>query len=427
MRRTIISLALISLFVGVSTVLSQSRRTRTASGNERANSREVQPTPTQTPKPPDEPAIEEADDFASVSTELVTVPVRVMDRKNRFVGGMAKEDFRVFEDGVEQEIAYFTNESQPFTVALVLDMSYSSTFKIAEIQSAAIAFIDQLRPEDHVIVISFDEEVHMLTDATNDRSKIYRAIRSTRIATGTSLYDAVDMTMNERLRTIKGRKAIVLFTDGVDTTSRRSHDLKNLQDAMEHDALIYPIRYDTFADVQAMKQNTTVIPYPVPDTPGQGNPIPGSIPFPQPPGSPNRVPGTVPLPPVPTAQRRPYPRSTPIPDVTDNRDPFPSRIPEPTSPGDRGTTAKEYAQAEEFLTKLADNTGGRIYLASTLVNLNDAFSRIASELREFYSIGYEPKGIAIPGKMRRIKVRTAKKDVAIRARDTYVVPKKGSS
>ncbi|HKX83289.1 MAG TPA: VWA domain-containing protein, partial [Pyrinomonadaceae bacterium] len=314
-----------------------------------------------------------------ITTELVTVPVRVIDRKNRFVGGMQKEDFKVFEDGVEQEIAYFTNESQPFTVALVLDMSYSSTFKINDIQSAAIAFIDQLRPEDKVMVISFDEEVHMLTEATSDRGQIYRAIRSTRIATGTSLYDAVDMTINGRFRSIKGRKAMVLFTDGVDTTSRISHDLKNLQDAMELDALIYPIRYDTFSDVQAMKNKTTVITFPQPQPPtGQRSPIPGGIPV-------------------------------------------------PATPSDKGTTAAEYAHGEEYLNRLADNTGGRIYLATTVGNLNGAFSKIASELREFYSIGYEPKGVAIPGRTRRIKVRTDRKEVAIKARDTYVVPKKKES
>src|SRR6185295_1363973 len=115
------------------------------------------------------------------------------------------------------------------------------TFKIGEIQSAAIAFIDQLRPQDKVMVVSFDEEVHMLCEATSDRKEIYRAIRSTKIATGTSLYEAVDLVMNHRLRSIEGRKAIILFTDGVDTTSRRANDFGNIDDARELDALIYPI------------------------------------------------------------------------------------------------------------------------------------------------------------------------------------------
>jgi Ca-activated chloride channel family protein len=370
--KKLIVLVLCLLCVG--TIYTQSRRVAPATSNTRANTRT--PTPTPTPAAKSEEGIQDTGDFESVKTELVTVPVRVLDRNNRFVGGLAKENFKIFEDGVEQDIAYFTNEAQPFTVALVLDMSYSTVFKISEIQSAAIAFIDQLRPQDKVLVVSFDEEVHMLTEATSDRGRIYRAIRSTHIATGTSLYDAVDLTMNERLRSIKGRKAIVLFTDGVDTTSRRSYDLKNLGDARELDALIYPIRYDTFADVQSMK-NKTIITFPGPKAPtGQGNPIPASIPT------------------------------------------------GPVSPNDKGTTAAEYAAAEEYLNQLALNTGGRIYLASTTGSLNKAFSSIASELREFYSIGFEPKGEPIPGKTRKIKVRTDRQGVVIRARDSYTVPKR---
>ena len=86
------------------------------------------PTTTHTPKPT--PPVPEDGDAAAddnigevilVNTNLVTIPVRILDRKNRFIGGLAKENFKVFEDGVEQEIDYFTNEAQPFTVALVLD------------------------------------------------------------------------------------------------------------------------------------------------------------------------------------------------------------------------------------------------------------------------------------------------------------------
>ena len=78
----------------------------------------------------------------------------------------------------------FSNEQQPFTVVLVLDMSYSTNFKITEIQSAALSFIDQLRPQDKVMVISFDQDVHLLCEATNDRKAIYTAIKSTRSARG---------------------------------------------------------------------------------------------------------------------------------------------------------------------------------------------------------------------------------------------------
>lgn len=382
---------------------AQSRRVPPRSTNEKPNQRDPAKaaTPTPTPTPEDDTVgVEDSGEVISVDTKLVTIPVRILDRKNRFIGGLLKENFTIFEDNVPQEVAYFTNEAQPFTVALVLDMSYSTTFKIEEIQNAAIAFIDQLRPEDKVLVISFDEEVHMLCEATSDRKRIYGAIRSTKIATGTSLYEAVDLTMNSRLRSIKGRKAIVLFTDGVDTTSRTSHDLENLRDAMELDALIYPIRYDTFADVQSMKNK---VPVPLPG----GLELPGGI----------KLPDSINL---PRSNPKPQPRNTPESD----RYPSPQTRPSTDQSGQKGTTVEEYQFAEEYLNQLAMRTGGRIHLASTFGNLNAAFTKIASELREFYSLGYYPKDEGQPGKTRRIKVKVDQPNVAVRARDSYVVAKK---
>jgi VWFA-related protein len=367
---------------------AQSRRVRPAPPAEPVQKR-PSPTPTPTPEPVDDAP--DTGETLEVETRLVTVPVRVLDRKNRFIGGLRKENFSIYENGAQQEIAYFTNEAQPFVVALVLDMSYSTVFKINEIQQAAIAFIDQLRPNDKVMVVAFDEEVHMLCEPTTDRRQIYAAINSTRIATGTSLYEAVDLTMNARLRSIEGRKAIVLFTDGVDTTSRRSNDLRNLGDAMELDALIYPVRYDTYADVQNMKGRTTI------GFPGSGTSGPGTVPTTPPIG------GGSP----PTAQTR-YPSPT-GPTVM-------------TSPNDKGTTAAEYAYAEEYLNQLALRTGGRVYLASTFGNLNGAFAKIASELREFYSIGYYPAADGKPGESRKVKVRVDQPNVAVKARDSYTVP-----
>jgi Ca-activated chloride channel homolog len=382
-------------------ILAQSRRVPPTQSNDKSNQRDRLPQPTPTPE--EDPEAEDGEGVIAVDTRLVTIPVRVLDRKNRFIGGLKKESFSIYEDGVQQEVGYFTNEAQPFTVALVLDMSYSSTFKIDEIQNAAIAFIDQLRPEDKVMVISFDEEVHMLCEATADRKQIYAAIRSTRIATGTSLYEAVDLTMNSRMRSIQGRKAIVLFTDGVDTTSRRSHDLENLRDAMELDALIYPIRYDTYADVQAMKNRGTV------DIPS-GSPLPDATTrYPQPTGFPF---------PVPASSKSGRTRNDP-----NNRPSSGPPMPAPSG-GQKGTTAEEYRFGEEYLNKLALYTGGRIHLASTFGNLNAAFAQIASELREFYSIGYYPQEEGQPGKMRKIKVKVNQPNVAVRARDSYVVAKK---
>lgn len=365
---------------------SQSRRVPPASSKpERTNQRPVEPAAKPTPPLDDESDAIESDDIITVETRLVTMPVRVIDRKGRFVGGLVKENFTLFDDDNAQQIEHFQNESEPFTVVLMLDMSYSTVFKIEEIQSAAIAFIDQLRPEDRVIVLSFDGETHIHCGATSDRKEIYRAIRSTKISTGTSLYEAVDLAMNGQLRSIEGRKAIVLFSDGVDTTSRTAHDLKNLRDASEIDVVIYPIRYDTFADVQAMKNKPVIR--------------------------------------MPDNSRRTTPPIAP----TGNRLPFPMPGPAIMQPGDKGTSAEEYQFADEYLDQLAQRTGGRKFMASTLGNLNSAFRTIASELREYYSIGYYPSDEATPGQTRKIKVRVDVENAAVKTRSTYIVPKSKAS
>ena len=366
--------------VAVISCQAQSRRVA-PTGTGKSNPRAPEPLPTTTPTPQNRTIAENALDdgeIVKVDTSLVTVPVRVIDRKGRFVGGLTKDNFKVFEDGAERDIAYFSSEQEPFTVALVLDMSYSTKFQIADIQSAALSFIDQLGPRDKVMVVSFDEDVHMLCEPTNDRAQIYRAIRSTRIATGTSLYEAVDLVMNERLKHIKGRKAIILFTDGVDTTSMRSNDLQNLDDAREMDALIYPIRYDTYEDVQAMKNRPVI-----------GNPPVGTSPFPRPNQNGTNVPISVP---------------TTV-----------------SMPSERGTSAEDYRRAQEYLEQLAIRTGGRTYLADSFGNLSGAFSKIASELREYYSLGFYPPDSEDAGKIRKIKVRVDKPEVAVKSRDSYVL------
>lgn len=377
MRSTFLAIAAIVCFASVSTP-SQSRRVTptTADTTKKTNQRVPTPTPTPTPTPDQaDPNAEVEPGVITVSTEIVTIPVKVLDRSGRFVGGLTKENFTVLEDNAQREIAYFSNEQEPFTVALVLDMSYSAKFKAEEIQSAALSFINQLRPSDRVLVVSFDAEVFVNAEATNDRRKLQTAIRQTKISYGTSLYDAMDLVF-KRLAKIDGRKAIVLFSDGVDTSSQRAASFSNLVDALELDALIYPIQYDTFNEVQAMKNKTVIVP------PTMPSPIPGRdnnpLPFPLPTGGV----GTM---------------------------------------DDKGTTAAEYRQADEYLNELANRTGGRLYPAATTLNLADAFSKIASELREYYSIAFYPDENSVPGVKHRIKVKVDRQGVAVKARTSYSV------
>lgn len=129
---------------------------------------------------------------------------------------------------------------------LLIDTSPSTAYKIDEIHRAAAAFVDQLEPQDNVMVIEFAGNINVLTEATNDRQRIYKAIKRADWGDGTSLYDAVDFSLRKRLNKIEGRKAIVLFTDGVDTTSYKSTYDTTIDIAEESDCLIFPIYYNTF-------------------------------------------------------------------------------------------------------------------------------------------------------------------------------------
>src|SRR5437868_5036805 len=102
--------------------------------------------PTPTPRPDDNEVIK-------IETNLVTMPVSVLDRDGRFISGLQQSDFKIFENGAEQKVDYFQSVEQPFTVVLLIDVSPSTAFRIEEIQNAAVAFINQLRPADRVEVI----------------------------------------------------------------------------------------------------------------------------------------------------------------------------------------------------------------------------------------------------------------------------------
>jgi len=380
MKKLAIFFCLAVICLGFTLNFAQSRRVP-ESTNQKINRRESKPV--ESPTPPnnsstaqtvEEKAEIDDSEVIKVDTQIVSVPIKVLDRSGRFIGGLTKENFKVFEDGIEQEIASFSNEQQPFTVALVLDMSYSAKFKAEEIQAAALAFINQLRPNDRVMVVSFDSDIYIQCEPTNDRKLLQAAIRRTKISYGTSLYDAMDLVINQRLKKIEGRKAIVLFSDGVDTSSTKSNDLANLSDTLELDSLIYPIEYDTFTEVQAMRSKPVIEQPKIIIQPGGK--------------SPTQTAGTVGV------------------------------------MNDKGTTPEEYRKADEYLNELANRTGGRLYKASTIANLSDAFSRIASELREYYSIAYYPKDEENAGKKHKVKVKVDREGVVVKSRDSYILSRK---
>jgi VWFA-related protein len=354
------------------------------SGTNYPNNRKPETQQEQTPTGPEEV---DAGDVVRVNTTLVTIPVSVMDRDGRYVPNLLKEDFRIWEDGVEQDVAFFASVDKPFSVCLMLDTSPSTQFRLEDIQDAAISFVNQLRPDDRVMVVSFNDDIKVLSEFTTDRSKLQRAIQRARTDDGTRLYDAVDMVMNQQLSRVQGRKAIVLFTDGVDTTSNRADYQSNMMDAQELDALIYPVQYDTSSDMNSGNFPTGGGQI---DVWGQ---ILGGI-FGGGGG------GGV-------GRRGGYPRG---------RGSYP-----------RGRGRGDYELANQYLQELANTTGGREYRADSLQNMSYAFANVAEELRRQYSIGYYPKRAPQAGQRRQIKVRAKQPNLAVRARDSYIFNPSGTA
>jgi len=192
----------------------------------------------------EEPEVDE-NDVVRVSTSLITIPTEVTDRNGRYIGHLNKADFRVYENGVEQELAYFASVEQPFTVALLLDVSGSTQSQLQAIRSAANTFISRLRPNDRLMLISFDGKINVLTEAVTLSELRRMRVRLDAVNDGTVLYDTVGFVLNQRLAGIQGRKAIVLLTDGVDGGSKRGSYKQNIRDAEESNVIIYTVRYNT--------------------------------------------------------------------------------------------------------------------------------------------------------------------------------------
>jgi hypothetical protein len=419
--------------------------------------------PTPPPPPPVETVPEEPPqdvDTVKTDTNLVAVPVIATDRAGIYVPDLTREEFTIFEDGVKQDVAVFATVSAPFHVVLMLDTSASTQEKLRLIREAAKAFVDQLQPADRVKVISFDEVVRDLNEFTNDRYLLAAAINKTKTGEGTKLYDAVELALNT-LRLIKGRKAVVLFTDGVDWHSDSATFEDTLRHLDEEGVLVYPIRYNTRAITEQLAREQASGPQlptidvirrqPAPGTtpptfPGgderptttsrdKSGPLglpsaeeilrrrreeerrrdsrrtPDGLPDPGPIPPPERDPGEV-LSRVPSKSPGPGPSTDP------SRDPSRDR----RGPNDSISAMLDlaYLKADEYLKSLADKSGGKLLRADALTSLPDAFAKIAAELRTQYLLGYYPVKKDRDDLYRTIKVTSSRKNVVIRARPGYL-------
>jgi len=167
---------------------------------------------------------------------LVNLFATVRDNHKKIVSDLKQEDFKVLEDNQDQKIAFFSKEvTLPITLGLLLDTSGSEQYMLGAIQDAGGQFLNRvLRKGDEAMVMSFDTDVDLLSDFTDDRAQLDRAVRHARINApanmpgpvptsnqpGTTLYDAIYLACNEKLNTEAGRKAIVIVTDAQDEGSK---------------------------------------------------------------------------------------------------------------------------------------------------------------------------------------------------------------
>src|SRR5262249_7415792 len=164
----------------------------------------------------------QSQDTLKVTVDLVNVQLSVTDRHGRFVPGLTAQDFKVEEDGRRQEIRNFARENElPLTLALLIDTSPSVRPVFDEEKLTAASFLESiLREKDLALVIGFDQSVTLLQDYTENLKLLKRAIDELEIGGGTSIYDAVYLASKEKLTDEAGRKAIILISDGEDTTSK---------------------------------------------------------------------------------------------------------------------------------------------------------------------------------------------------------------
>lgn len=455
------SLARVFLVVAICTSFTvdyraqSARSSKTQSGSEKAQKRDSQPTSEPAQEKNTSPSQSDVD-TVKIDTDLVTVPVIATDKNGLYIPNLHQNEFAITEDNVKQDIAFFATITVPFHVVLMLDTSASTREKLTLIQQAAGAFVEQLQAGDRVKVISFDDKVVDHNEFTSDRNLLKAAINKTRPGQGTKLYDAFELALNA-IRQVRGRKAIVIFTDGVDYHSDRATLDGTLRGLDEEGVVVYPIRYDTREETERLAREQAG--QQTPELPTIGvirKPAPGTTAPTFPSGDPDTVPTSgrtsrtgplgLPLPDEIMRRKREserYPDRDPDgwprdrrPDAsTGTGDRWPDRRTDPGT-GTGRTTRREddsidamlnqlYLMADSYLAALVEKSGGRLLRADTLASLPDAFEQIAAELRTQYSIGYYPTNKTRDDTYRKIKVTSSRKDVVIRARPGYRSPTPG--
>jgi Ca-activated chloride channel family protein len=288
---------------------------------------------------PAEPAV-------SVDTTEVLLPVTARDRAGRFVADLKAEDFVIYEDDVPQQLTSFDLRRLPVHVLLMIDTSSSVQRELDDFKATALRFAEKLNDTDSLSLIRFDDKIELVMDWTRSRTTLKRALN--RLGTGmfTRFNDAMYLAARATLGQVTGRKAIIVFTDGVDSGRGSKSYQTALRALLEAEAPVYVVsktRIQRRADLQELDYYE--------------NGAAGSRALNQ-----TRIDGLK-------------------------------------------LSLEALEESEQRLTRLAEETGGRLFLPQRFENLDDAYQEVADELRNQYVIFYTPTDTRRDGRYRRIRVR----------------------
>jgi Ca-activated chloride channel homolog len=194
----------------------------------------------------------------SISVNLVKVPISIFDERGSLVGDLRREDFRIWEDQVLQEIRSFGVDTNPVSVVLALDTSTSEKSELKKIKEAAEEFAGALSREDRISLITFDDEVRCELDWTNNQKLLRKTLGKIHTGLRTALYDAMYLAACDQLKGVDGRKAIILLTDCLNNQSRV--DFKDASLAIaQSQASLYVVSKTVMAREEAKHERRVVM------------------------------------------------------------------------------------------------------------------------------------------------------------------------
>lgn len=305
------------------------------------------------------------------SKSFISVPVTVSDREGHYIPGLKKEDFTLYQDGIEQKISFFSKYNEPLKIVLLLDTSKSTRNVIGKIKDAAKDFVDSLKDNDECQVATFDSRVNIINSFTSNHDVVKNSLDRVKInkSGGTLMFNAVNQIIQNSFNNVKGRKVVIVLTDGNDFGSSLTKD-EFLNRLEESDILIYSIFFKTGkifdSSAEANKKSKK-------EKKNKKN--------------------------------------------RQNNANSKLKVYVPTKEEIEALERKEYVEATDTLKQMSDITAGRYY-ESSVPDLKKAFKNITGEMTQQYRLGYE-SSITNNLISHDISVKVDRRDIVVRTRGTF--------